>query len=356
MNAGLTRRGLRDRDFLSTREGFLFCVVGPYHPTDRVISYVKYLPDPKGKWRRGKDGFRRVLSTYTIPSLLETFSVLEKEYPQYLFFSPVYKITMTAVPKSNIVTHFKPEMRLAGLLKQSPLDSLQQKVLRLVSSLSEASGVREDCFGVTGSILLDIHSLSFSDMDIIVYGFKNSHLVKGAFESRLVESLGFRCLRGERLRKWYATKTENHPLSLLDARLIFRRKWNTGTFEDTLFSVHPVRLETELTEKYGDKTYHPSGLVTLRAIVSDSRDSIFLPAVYRVEEVEVVGGEEVDVEEVVSYEGLYDSLAEKGEAIEARGKLEHVVDRRTGEEYDRVLVGSPEGMGREYIKPLQAQS
>jgi predicted nucleotidyltransferase len=63
-----------------------------------------------------------------------------------------------------------------------------------------------------------------------------------------------------------------------------------------------------------------------------------------------------NVKEVVSYEGLYDSLADKGEAIEARGKLEHIIDRRTGEEYDRVLVGSPEGRGREYIKPLQAQS
>lgn len=356
MNAGLSRRGFRDRDFLSTVEGFLFCVVGPYHPTDRVISYVKYLPDPKGKWRRGKDGFKRILPVYTIPSLLKTFSLLKKDYPQYLFFSPVYKITMTAVLKSSITAHFKPERKLSELFKQSSLDSLQQKTVRLVSSLSEASGVPEDSFGVTGSILLDIHSPSFSDMDITVYGLENSRMVKDAFDNRLTEGFGLKRLEGEHLRKWYATRTENHPITFLDAKRIFRRKWNIGTFESTLFSVHPVKLEMELTEKYGDKTYHPSGKVTLRAIVSDSRDSIFLPAVYQVEEVEVAGGLMANVKEVVSYEGLYDSLADKGEAIEARGKLEHIIDRRTGEEYDRVLVGSPEGRGREYIKPLQAQS
>ena len=56
--------------------------------------------------------------------------------------------------------------------------------------------------------------------------------------------------------------------------------------------------------------------------------------------------------EVVSYESLYDSLAENGEEIIARGKLELVKDNRNGEEYYRVLIGSPEGKGKEFIKPV----
>jgi len=116
--------------------------------------------------------------------------------------------------------------------------------------------------------------------------------------------------------------------------------------------VHPVKLEKELTEKYGDKTYHPIGMVTVRAVMDGSRDSIFLPATYKVREVKIEENIEANVEEVVTYEGLYDSLAEKGERIEVKGKLEHVIDKRTNEKYDRVLVGSPEGKGEEYIKPL----
>ncbi len=349
----MEKRGFRDRDFLSTTEGFLFCVVGPYHPADRVIGYLKYLPDPKGTWRRGREGFKRVMQTYTIANLLETFDFLRAEYPKYLFFSEVYGIAMTAVPRESIVSHFKPEKKLATLFQKSRLDSLQRRVVRFVDSLSQLSGASAGKFGVTGSILLDIHNPAFSDMDVTVYGEDSSYAVKEALaEVGLAEEFGIRRFDEGRLGKWLESRTQNHPLSHDEARRVYERKWNVGVFEGTLFSAHPVRLEGELKEKYGDKTCRPLGMVGLRAVVSDSRDSIFLPAVYGVSEVELEGEVEARVEEVVSYEGLYDSLAEEGEAVEVWGKLEHVVDSRTGREYDRVLVGSPEGRGREYIKPV----
>ncbi len=78
---------------------------------------------------------------------------------------------------------------------------------------------------------------------------------------------------------------------------------------------------------------------------------MFLPAVYRVRDVEVAEGPlAADIEEVVSYESLYDSLAEVGESIKVRGKLERILAAKTEREYHRVLVGSPEGKGKEYIK------
>ena len=40
-----------------------------------------------------------------------------------------------------------------------------------------------------------------------------------------------------------------------------------------------------------------------------------------------------------------------GEEIIARGKLELVKDNNSGMEYYRVLIGSPEGKGKEFIKP-----
>lgn len=349
----LKERGLRDRDFISTKEDLLFCVVGPYHPANRVISYLKYLPDPEGKWRKGKDRFKRIMRAYTIPSLLETFDFLKVSYPKYLFFSSVYNITMTAVPREYITKHFKPEEKLTRLFKKSHLDSLQRKVIRFVALLSELSGISVDDFGVTGSILLGIHNPVFSDMDITTYGVESSYAVKGALTGVCsTGNFGVGRFEEEKLRNWYINKTRNHPISLDEAERIYKRKWNIGAFEGTIFSVRPIKMEQELTEEYGDKAYHSAGTVTIQAVVVDSKDSIFLPAVYRVREVEVKEDVEADIEEVVSYEGLYDSLAEKGEEIEVNGKLEHVIDNRTGREYDRVLVGSPEGKGGEYIKPL----
>lgn len=344
-------RSFRDRDFLGTKEGFLFCVVGPYHPADRVISYLKYLQDSKGKWRKGKVRFKRVMQTYTILSLLKTFDLLRNNYPRYSFFSSAYNITMTAVPKEYITEHFKPEEKLCQLLKKSRLDSLQKKVASFVHLLSELCDISTKDFGVTGSILLDIHNPAFSDMDITVYGVENSYAVKNALIKAYSPGRSFvKRFEGEKLREWCRNKAQNYPISLTEAEQIYKRKWNRGIFNGTSFSVHPVKLEEEVTEKYGDKIYVPAGTVTVRAVVADSKDSLFLPAVYRVVDVEVKEKVEVNIEEVVSYEGLYGGLAEKNEMIVVRGKLEHVFDSRTCREYDRVLVGSPEGKGREYIK------
>jgi len=348
----MTMRRFRDRDFLRTKEGFFFCVVGPYHPPNRVISYLKYVPARLGSWGKGIWRFKRVLRDYTIPSLLETFNLLERDYPHYLFYSPFYNILMTAVPLECVAKHYKPEERLAQLLGAKRLDSLKKKLIRFVSFLSEESGVSPEFFGVSGSILLNIHRLDVSDMDVTVYGLKNSLAVKRALQEAYSQPASkIQRLENSALKAWCRSKARSHPLTLDEASQICRRKWNLGIFEDTGFSVHPVRLEGEVNEEYADKIYEPLGLVVLGAVVDDSSDSVFLPAVYHVQDARVVKGPQVaDIEEVVSYEGLYGDLAEVGETILVRGKLELVRDKKTKRKHHRVVVGSPEGKGTEYIK------
>jgi len=345
-------RGFLDRDFLETREGFFFCVVGPFHPEGRVISYMKYLPDKGGMWGRKRRRFKRVMKAYTIPNLLETFELLESSYPQYIFYSSFYNIKMTAVPHKSIKRHFKPEEKLRELLKSQDLDVLQAKLVRFVRTLSDASNVRLNSFGVTGSILLDIHSPEFSDMDLTVYGLKNSLALKEALTQLYASSSGVKRFEGTLLEGWCRSKAKKHPLSLAEAKKIYEKRWNVGTFDGTPFSVHPVKTESEINEKYGDKSFRPEGFVTIRAVVDDDSECMFLPAIYRVRDVEVLDGPEVrDLLEVVSYESLYDSLAGEGEKITVHGKLEVVEDLRDGRVYHRVLVGSPEGRGSEFIKP-----
>jgi len=346
-------RKFRDRDFIQTREGFFFCVVGPLHPSDRVVSYLKYVPSELGVWGRGGKRFKRAMRAYTIPSLLETFDLLKRDHPHYLFYSPFYNITMTAVPHECVAKHFKPEEKLAQLLQATRLDSLQKKLLRLASFLAERSGVSLRFLGVTGSLLLNIHRPEFSDIDLTVYGLKNSLAVKSAL-TEAYSSLSFavRRLEGEALKAWCESRAQSFPLTVEEASQIHQRKWNLGVFEGTPFSIHPVKLEQEVGEAYGENVYHPIASVTIRAVVHDNTDAVFLPSVYQVQEVTIVEGPQVsDIREVVSYEGLYSDLADVGESIMARGKLELVVHKKTGQRHHRVLVGSPEGMGREYVKP-----
>jgi len=346
-------RKFKDHDFLRTTEGFLFCVVGPFHPPNRVISYVKYVPAKRGKWGRGKRRFRRAMRAYTISNLLKTFNGLERRYPHYLFYSPFYNILMTAVPTEYIARHYKPEEKMARLFQISRLDSLQKKLKKFVQLVSEKSGVPLESFGVTGSILLHIHQ-TFSDLDVTVYGLKSSLAVKRALtEASSSWKSPIQRFESKALKIWCMGKVKSHPLTFDEAMRIYRRKWNIGVFEGTRFSVHPVKLEEELEEKYADKAYEPVGSVVLGAVVEENVDSIFLPSVYRVNDVKVIKGPQVaDVKEIVSYEGLYGDMAEIGETILVKGKLEEVHDTRTRRKYHRVLVGSPEGKGREYIKPV----
>ena len=344
-------RGFRDRDFLQTHEGFFFCVVGPLHPPERVISYIKYAPSSSGIWGKDDNKFSRILQKYTIPNLLQTFKYLEANYPHCLFHSPADNITITAVPHKNIKQHFKPEKKLAQLRQASQQDSLQEKLIRFTTFLEETSGISEWSFGVTGSILLDIHKPEFSDLDVTVYGVKTSWaLHKALTENRGSQTLMSR-LEGNALKKWSTKKAKTYPLTAAEASKIYERKWNLGVFEDRWVSIHPVKLESEVTEEYGEKFYHPCGQVTIQAVVGDNTGSIFLPAVYKIEDVKVLDGPQFgNVTEVVSYESFYDSLAENGEKIQAKGKLERATKKGTSQEHYRVLVGSPEGKGEEYIK------
>jgi hypothetical protein len=347
-------RGFRDRDFIRTKAGFFFCVVGPYHPPDRVIGYVKYVPARSGKWRSKGTHYQRVMRAYTIPNLLETFNLLKTKHPQYLFHSEFYGITMTAVPHIYIAQHYRPEEKLAGVLHAIRNDALQKKLAAFVALLHEKSGIAIEYFGVTGSILLDIHNPRFSDIDLTIYGLQNCLKIKKTLNQLFADSSSLvRRSQGVTLDEWCRKKVEHFPLSIEDARRLYERKWSIGLFNGVPFSIHPVKIENELTERYGDKTFRPEGQVVIRAKIADDRESMFLPCVYKVRNVRVLEGKQDGsrISEVVSYESLYDSLAETGEEISVKGKLESVHDNRDEREYYRVLVGSPEGKGKEYIKP-----
>ncbi len=347
-------RGFRDRDFIQTNDGFYFCVVGALHPKERIISYIKYVPSNSGIWGTEKQQFSRILKNYTISNLLETFQFLEKNHPYYLFKSPVDNITLTAVPYERIKQHFMPEKKLAQLRNSVSLDFLQKKLVRFTRYLQQISGIKETDFGITGSLLLDIHQPTFSDLDVIVYGIENSWVLKKALIKNQGPESPIKRLHGKALEEWCIKKSQQYPMTKQDANTLYARKWNLGFFKDTYVSIHPVKTDSEINEEYGSKTYQPIGQVTLEAEVKDSIDSLFLPATYKIKNLTVIDNDlSLDISEVVSYEGLYSSLAENGERIQVKGKLEKVNQKQTNRGYYRVVVGSPEGKGTEYIKNME---
>jgi len=345
-------RGFRDRDFLRTPEGFLFCVVGSTHPPDRVMAYLKYVPSPGGgPWRGRGLRYSRAMRDYTMASLRSTFAIL-RDYPFYISFFEAFGTEMSSVPVERIEEHYRPEERLEELATSEELDVLEEKALSLANLISDISGVPRRHMGVTGSILLDIHVPGISDIDLVVYGLEESSKVREALEEALDDrGVEVERLTGDMARAWCTRKTRLYPLELEDARRILSRKWNIGLYRGTRFSVHPVRTERE-AERYGERLFRPMGRATVVAEVEDAREAMFLPAVYRVRRARVLEGPGVRaVEEICSYEDIYAGVAGEGEEVLARGKLEMVIDKREGTTYFRLLIGSLSGDG-EFIKPL----
>ena len=345
-------RGFLDRDFLRTVEGFLFCVVGCVHPRDRVISYLKYVPAPDGRWGKPEERYSRTMPNYTIPSLADNLNMLTKHHPHYVFRSRVFNVEMSAVPRRFIAKHYCPEKKLKQLFKSEGLDPLQERVLQLVSHLSEEALLPKDCFGVTGSILTGIHQPKFSDIDLTVYGLENGWKIR-RFLKREFRAKG-RILtrhRGEGLAKLLDRWSKNYPLTLMEAGEIYERRWNHGFFKEKAFSVHVVKTRREVEEEYGDKIFKPLKIVEGKAEITDVADSLFLPCVYGVDFLEPLS-DGVEVERVVSYDGFYGGIFDVGDRVLVKGKLEKVTDRRSGKSYHRILVGSLEARGQDYIKPI----
>lgn len=348
----MSKCSYRDRDHLLTKEGLYFIVVGNVHPKDRIISYLKYYPKQARKRVRALDNLVRTIKHYDIPDLIESIKIVERKCPQYLHFFELYGFTFPAVGIENIKKHFIPEDRLSELLNLNNPDPLSKKAIDLTRRLSDESGISIERFGVTGSILLGIHDSELSDIDITVYGKKNCQKVKETLFGMFKENDATIKKVLER-DKEFLLKPEKRLrfLSVKQRRIFYERKWNRGTFKGTFFSVNSVRTAEEITESYGDKKYLPSGLVEIEASVTDSSENMFIPAIYNIESVSVIKGSNVHgISELVSYSKKYCNLAEDGEIILSRGKLEKVVSLKNNESYYRVVVGSLDAKGMDYLK------
>lgn len=341
-------RRLKDRDFIRTEEGFLFCVVGYSHPRDRVISYLKYVPSVGGEWGKGDERYARTMPDYTIPSLLSNIEMLRKEYPRYVFKSRVFNIAMSAVPNDCIVERYLPEVKLGALLDSEKLDSLQETAVKFVTFLSEESGVPREDFGVTGSILTDIHNPEFSDIDLIVYGGGNAWELRKLLKETSAGTAMRKSLelsRERTIKHWMRA----YPLNQDDAEEIYRRRWNYGSFNGKFFSLHAVRKDWEIDEKYGEQRFFPMGIIEGEAKVVRVDESVFLPCYYGIQDFNSAYKLDGEVVQVVSFDGLYSGLYARGEKISVKGKLEKVVDKK-GALLFRIVVGSPEASGHDYIK------
>jgi hypothetical protein len=315
----------------------IFTVKGLLHPPERVIAYLRYLPDPDGKRVRNGTSYRRVYH------FEEQRAILETRYPTYLAHDPIFGLRVQSVPRRHIDTVYDPRRTLATLRQRGPSDRLEEDTFALAALIHETVGVPQANLGISGSLMLDLHRPT-SDLDLVIYGEAVARTVHQTLYSLLHENKSeLRRPNLEELAKIHAEHQPDTPLPLDAFVRLQTRKVNELRFRGRETFIRFVRQPDDVEERYGDRRFESLGPAVVRARVTDDHGAIFTPCRYGVEDGTLLdGGPLPDLREIVSFRGRFSDQVRAGEWAIARGSLEQVVhnDRRL---HHRLVVGGQAG-------------
>ncbi len=327
----------RDHDLVEDKNHIIYVVVGNEHPIDSILGYPKYIPvEEKTPWKRRTKYFLRLPTCYEVNHIYEKAAITPSQV-----YDPKYGVMVLGVKKTNIIRHYKPHEKLEEILS-SPRDNLEADVVGIIYQLNKL-GIPTRSLGVTGSILLGIHNIEFSDIDLVVYGCREAfNLVENleGSKNRLLEPL-----RGEALSKWVKCHSRAYRLPenivkeyyAIWRRLVYRRR-----------EVSLVYVDPEPREWYYSRVYTYLGPAKIIVYVEPWQcRSIYYPSTTTALIEKIVKGPEIPSREleIVSYESLYTKPLVYGGRLVVEGALY----KSSFGEY-RLLVGVREHRG--YIKLL----
>jgi predicted nucleotidyltransferase len=206
----------------------------------------------------------------------------------------------------------------------------------MASILGREAGVPAFRIGVSGSILVDLHT-SRSDIDLILYGMQAARRCHSKLQMLLgARSQGFDPYEERDVRRLYVQRKQRTSMPFKAFFRHERLKVLQGKFKGTDYFIRCVRDWSEWQENYGDRKYYPAGRATVDATISDESESIFTPCTYRLAKVRGTEKSE-EPTHIVSFRGRFCEQAHAGERVRARGTLERIVDEH-GVEY-RLIIG-----------------
>ena len=331
----------RVRDFIYTQDDLFFATTTYLHPKDRILSFLRYIPDPKGDRSRNGSRYKKVDSK-------QAYNFLNDNFPEYLFDCEVTGVEMMGVPAGKVKEILSPVKRLKEIINHPSPDELLLKVIKVADVFQEEAGIGRKHLGISGSVLPGLYDPHVSDIDFVVYGLKNHQIAMKTFEMiKNEDNSRLKSIADDYWTKLYEKRIKDSTLSYDEFKWYEKRKNNRGVVDGTLFDILATREWDEIQGKFGEDKFEPCGTIEIEATVSDALAAFDNPAVYQVEDVNILEGPHVPLKEVASYTHTYSGQARDGEKITARGKLEKVMGKIT---YYRLIVGTTRESLGEYIK------
>lgn len=323
----------REGNYIEDFNGLIFDVKGLVHPSDRVVAFPRFIPDPHGTRRRDCQSFRKVYA------LSERYRLLEESLPHYLVFDQVFGERLCEVPEKDIRHCYNPVERLGELRGSSKPDELEADTLRFLEALHNQAMIHWDKLGISGSLLVRLHTPK-SDIDPIIYGAESCRKAYDTLKSLSNGSKSaVRAYSPEELRVLYGFRSRDTQIPFDEFARTEHRKVLQGKFLRQDYFVRCLKDWDEVDERYGDVIYQKVGYAKIRATVLDDSDAIFTPCRYSVGNVRLLDGKGGEgVAEIASFRGRFCEQARVGETIVAQGKVEKV-QKRDGKGFLRLLLG-----------------
>lgn len=321
-----------DHYYLELYDNSLAVVTGNCHYNTSIVGYVKYRLSSTEKLWRGIFGFyNRVVKQYTIPQVYGSTC--------WRTYAIAYGAEVPVIPVSMVKRIYDPIEKVKQIISVVR-DELEIVSLEAISEIMYSTNAYNKV-GLTGSLLVGIHNPRVSDIDIVVYGLKESRdVVEFINENPSI----FKDMRNDGFRAWCLRVSELTGLTPTEASLFYRR-WRRGVFRGREYSISyndGIYRSMENSEKWIN-----IGFIEGLVLFEGRLEALNYPSIGFIESFEYRGGVKPcsDPIYVLSFEALYTPVFYEGGKCMVRGLLQ-VND----EGVCRILVGIRET--RSYIKWL----
>ena len=337
---------VRDRDIFRDKQGRMFVTLGHIQPMDRVLSFLKYVPDKEGKWRAGDTRYKRIFWG-SVDSTVGGMSLLPQDYT---IFDSHFQTDLVEPPRTMIKDYFSSEQRLVEIIEE-PKDVLEDIVQKAAVTIHEELKLSLSNLGISGSILWKGHNPSYSDINMNVYGFKESWILYDNYtklENKEAQT------RVRNLPEWNRgmerVKKRIQSLDMTDLKTLFSRR-KAIYVKDQCIGITPILKPEEAPIAHGSESYTTliQNPVKLSMIIENADYGIFHPAILTTEPAIV---NENTVTRIMIYDGAFGGLFKSGDRIEVSGTLQRVTQTNTGVESYQLMVGTKTGSGKEYVRLL----
>jgi predicted nucleotidyltransferase len=322
--------------FIITSDNLVFEVKGLLHPRNRIIAYLRYVPDEN----QSKSG----IGYQKIYELNRREDYLKSNFPDYLWFSEAHGRIVQSVAREKIVSILNPVEYLANTKHRFKTKNILQKTTNLlVKKLVHWTGISWSDIGVTGSQLLGL-ATEKSDIDLVVYGKDACRKFYDNLFDKFSKIPGLKPYSGELLNAHVKFRWGNLAEYYDMLKKIESKKVLQGLFNGSEFFIRLVKQPREIDEYYGKMKYEMMDYYTTSCIIRDDSDSIFTPCVYTVE-----SSDNADLRRLVSYRGRFTEQVSIGMFVNAKGRLERVTNTITGESFLQLVLGESPA---DYLVPI----